>query len=69
MYCSAMTTRLLVGILTPAMRATLVSPHAGRQAAAILGCFDRFRETQKAAPGTLSGLTGPAFPKNQNSGR
>jgi hypothetical protein len=30
MYCSAMMTRLLVGILTPAIRATLASPLAGR---------------------------------------
>ena len=29
MYCSAMTTRLLVGMFTPAIRATVVSPVAG----------------------------------------
>ena len=31
MYCNAITTRLLVGILTPAMRATVLTPAAGRQ--------------------------------------
>jgi hypothetical protein len=28
MYCSAISTRLLVGILTPAIRATAISPVA-----------------------------------------
>src|ERR1044072_5358578 len=31
MYCSAITTRLLVGRLTPAIRATLLAPVAGRR--------------------------------------
>src|ERR1700724_1020384 len=29
MYCSAITTRLLVGMLTPAIRATMAAPVAG----------------------------------------
>jgi hypothetical protein len=48
-----MITRLLVGMLTPAMRATLVSP-LGCQGTAEFAPVPRetTRETQKTAPGT-----------------
>jgi hypothetical protein len=68
MYCSAMTTRLLVGILTPAIRATLVSPlDCPRKQPHLHRISPKSaRQTQKTVPAPDFWNTGTDRLKSQN---